>query len=156
MAARNLENMDEAEREAKVAALKPAWAQEYIRKLEGEAAGHAEYIGRLERVAVDLHRQIASLGGGQAPPAPRVPGMAPPEGEFAVVRVLDGAANMEPIGDLPDRAEIRFTDFYQVHYGSHEITGGMRVLVIEGDGPIQIRSVSPSVILVARGGQDQR
>lgn len=80
-----------------------------------------------------------------------IPGITPPGGEYAVVRVLDGAASMKPLADLPDRAEIRFSDYYQVRFGDHDLTAGARVLIIETDGPLIIRPVDPGTVIIARG-----
>jgi hypothetical protein len=79
-------------------------------------------------------------------------GITPPSGDWTVVRVLDGAADMKPLADLPHKAEIRFADAYQVHYGAHESTGGARVLVVETDNAMQVRPVSPNEILIVAMG----
>lgn len=149
--ARNLDNMKPEELAAKVDALSPVWAKDYIRRLER------------------LVRSLASQVGPGSPAQPEEPaaptaqtpagsvwipaGITPPDGDYATIRVLDGTANMEPVADLSDRHEVRFTDFYQVLYGAHEITGGMRVLVIEGDQPIVIHPAGPNTVLISRADQ---
>lgn len=165
-APRNLANMTPEQIEEKVEALSPAWARDYIRRLEGLTRALATQL-QAAQPAIDFatsydpqpsNGQAAEAGtfsNGVAPVLPSVwtpAGITPPDGEYATIRVLDGQANMEPVADLPDRAEIRFADFYQVHYGGHETTGGMRLLVIEGDGPIDIKPVSQTTVLICRGG----
>jgi hypothetical protein len=78
-------------------------------------------------------------------------GITPPSGEYATIRVLDGRAGMEPVADLAEGAEIRFADFYQVHYGNHETTGGTRVLIVETDDSLVIRPVNQNTVIIARG-----
>lgn len=147
--------MTPQEMSAKAAELKPAWARDYIRQLEA--------------LTRDLGRRLQEAygGNGQAPstamaaddaetePAPPEitwpDGITPPGEGYAVIRVLDGTANMEPVADLPDHAEIVFGGFFQAHFGDHELTAGARVLIIEGDGPLVIRSVDPGTIIIARG-----
>lgn len=203
---RSLANMTPEQIEEKVEALSPAWAKDYIRRLEGLTRALAAQI-QAAQPAIDFARSYSEMTGGnggipdpsllaatlrpeamgqaaaafateirseyrqsaaqdpdmledlssQTQPSVWTPaGITPPDGEYATVRVVDGAANMEPVADLPDRAEIRFADFYQAHYGSHESTGGMRLLVIEADGPIQVRPVSQATVLIARGGTESR
>lgn len=166
---RSLANMTPEQIEEKVEALSPAWARDYIRRLEGLTRALATQL-QAAQPAIDFAASYdPQHANGQADPdmledlssqtRPSVwtpAGITPPDGEYATVRVLDGQANMEPVADLPDRAEIRFADFYQVSYGDHESTGGMRVLVIQGDGPIQVRPVDQATVLIARGGTETR
>lgn len=198
--------MTPEERAAKVGALKPAWAKDYIRQLEDlTRALHAQLTETQQR----LRDAYEPEGGGWSPPEPGlaraecelhqpvpVPGCAacetmslqewkdryarhaqqradtqliqpdgsvvstsvmagitPPSGDWTVVRVLDGAAGMEPLADLPHKAVIRFADSYQVRYGTHETTGGARVLVVETDSTMQMRPVSQTqILIIAQGG----
>lgn len=208
--ARSLAKMTPEEIEEKVGALSPAWAKDYIRRLEGltralaaqlqaaqamdggltqanviQAAGNGQVIeadpaphfhtpdelggATADRVRTHiavahyghqgltgwdvgrLHAYHNGLHDGYVTGRRSVPPFPAPAGEYATVRVVDGQANMEPVADLPDKAEIRFADFYQVHYGGHETTGGMRLLVVEADGPIQVRPVNQATVLIARG-----
>lgn len=204
----------------KVENLNPAWAKDYIRRLEGQLTEAQGYTRQLEDLTRTLNTQLTETQGelrdargelsaleeltgpieqgslartagttsaaaapeieeewdpaahgqpaasapagngwipagqqGDATSAAWLSGIEPPvEGQYAPVQVVNGAANMDPVADLDPRFEIRFADFYQVRYGDHETTGGMRVLVIEGDGPIRIDPVSPTTVLVTRGG----
>lgn len=150
--ARNLDNMKPEELAAKVDALSPVWAKDYIRRLERLVRNLASQVGPGSPAQPEEPAEPSA----QAPAEPSVwtpAGITPPNGDYATLRVLDGAADMTPLADLPDRAEIRFTDFYQVHYGAHESTGGMRVLVIEGDDKIVIHPISQYTVLISRGGQ---
>jgi hypothetical protein len=89
---------------------------------------------------------------GMAPaPVPSLPpGITPPQGEYATIRVLDGRAGMEPLADLPEGAEIRFADFYQARYGSTPDTGGAQVLTVETSAPMRIQPVAPYIIEITR------
>lgn len=107
-------------------------------------------------VAYEALRENPPEGGSAVPGQPArelPPGVKLPQDDdgYRVVEVLDGAANMDPLLVLPDRAEIRFADFYQVRYGDTEITAGARVLVIETDSPMIIRPASQTTTLIARG-----
>ena len=210
--------MTPEERAAKVDALKPAWAKDYIRQLEsltrtlhaqlraaqaqavtGEDASQYQDRGLPQdwdnppyeyqvtapaRAECTLHQPLPVPGcaacetlslaewkdryarhsqqradtqlvqpDGSVVSTSVIPGITPPSGDWTVVRVLDGAANMEPLADLPHKAEIRFAGSYQVHYGAHESTGGARVLIVETDAAMQVRPVSPNeVLIVAMGG----
>lgn len=213
MAARKLSAMTPEDRAAKVAALSPAWAREYIGQLEDlTRALHAqltearrqgaedlnlarEISGARDRLVTSdqtparaectLHQPLPVAGcaacetmslaewqdrytrhsGQQADTQLAGPdgsvistsvwtgaGITPPDGEYATARVLDGRANMEPLADLPEGAEIRFADFYQVHYGSSEGTGDARVLVVETDQPMIMQPMAPYRIIITRAG----
>jgi hypothetical protein len=78
-------------------------------------------------------------------------GITPPQGEYATARVLAHGTG-EPLADLPERAGIQFAGFYQVRYGDHETTGGARVLIVETSAPLLIRPLSPTAVIIARGG----
>jgi hypothetical protein len=45
---------------------------------------------------------------------------------------------------------VRFADFYTAHYGTHETTGGARVLVVETDKPMQVRPLDLDRVIIAR------
>lgn len=226
MPPRNLSAMTPEEREAKVATLKPQWAQDYIRELEAltrtlhaqlrllqdgdgpvrisaearHAAANEDGAAAQDTAGLEAARQefpglhehpegthahpytrpdhdhiIADSRIAEAPedafdpsdpdgpprrdksgavlPAWAVAdtGLTPPDGEYATARVLDGRAAMAPLADLPEGAEVRFTDFYQVHYGDHEVTAGARVLIVETDAPLVVRPVSQTTVIIARG-----
>lgn len=139
---------------ARIAKL-PAWARKHIAERE-------EYIVTLEKLTRTLHDQLtgaqeARTGYANAltqvvdAPAPALPeGITPPADGYAVARVfLPG--DPVAIADLPDTAEIAFAQYFRVRYGDTPETAGARVLVVEGDGPMIIRPVSPSEFLIARG-----
>ena len=208
MASRTLSAMTPEELEAKVAALKPAWALDYIRQLEAltrtlhaqltetqEKLAAAQAQGaedlnlareisgardRLADAAADLHEhpegthahpytrpdhdhiiaegRIAEApedaydpSDPDGPPRPVPAGLLPPHGEYVTARVLDGRNGMEPLADLPEGAEVRFADFYQVRYGDHETTGDARMLIVETDTPLVVRPAGQTTVLIARG-----
>jgi hypothetical protein len=166
MPPRKLSAMTPEDLEAKVEALTPAWAKDYIRQLEGLTRTlHAQLQAALAQDQVDLSLagEISDARDGLAAKLPAQPETAPegtqitwpagiraPNGEYATARVLDGAANMEPLADLAEAAEVRFADFYQVHYGAHETSGGARALIVETDQPMTIRPVGWGAVIISR------
>lgn len=151
MAARSASAMTPEEREAKVAALRPQWAQDYIRQLEALTRTlHQQLTEAREQGAGDL-ALAHEISGARDRLAALPDGIKAPEGEYATARVLDGRANMEPVADLPEGAEVRWVDFFQVRYGDHEATAGARALVVAGDGPLVVRPVDQDTIIIARG-----
>ena len=154
MPPRKLSAMTPDERAAKVGTLSPAWAKDYILQLESLTRTlHAQLQAAQAQGAGDLELAGEISGARDRLAAQVIPGITPPSGDWTVIRVLDGAANMEPLADLPHKAEIRFVDSYQVHYGYHETTGGTRVLIVETDNAMQVRPVSPTeVLIIAMGG----
>lgn len=168
MPPRNATAMTPDEREAKVAALKPQWAQDYIRQLEALTRTlHQQLTEARAQDAADLNlaREISGardrLADGRSDQSEdpddeeSVPSIAPwldpVTGQYAVMTVLDGASGMAPLGSLPATAEIRVAGFYQVHYSDREITAGTQVLIVEGDGPLAVRPVDPGTVIIARG-----
>lgn len=165
MPPRNATAMTPDEREAKVAALKPQWAQDYIRQLEALTRTlHTQLTEAQDR----LREAYGPDKTGWQPPegktssdrsenpddeesVPSIPWLDPVTGQYATMTVLDGAASMAPLGSLPAMAEIRVAGFYQVHYSDHEITAGTQVLIVEGDGPLAVRPVDPGTVIIARG-----
>jgi hypothetical protein len=119
------------------------------------ANAHYGHQGLMGWDVTRVHAYHNGLHDGYAAGARITAGVTPPSGEYAIVRVVDGAANMDPIADLSDRAEVRFADFYQVHYGGHETTGGMRLLIVQGDGPVVIHPIGQDTVLISRGGHNQ-
>ena len=152
MPPRKLAAMTPEERAAKVEALSPAWAREYILQLESLTRTlHAQLQAAQAQGANDLTLAGEISGARDRLAAQVIPGITAPNGEYATIRVLDGRANMEPLADLPEGAEIRFAGFYQVRYGDHETTAGARVLVVETDAAMIIRPVSQTETIIARG-----
>jgi chemotaxis regulatin CheY-phosphate phosphatase CheZ len=152
MTTRNVTAMTPEERAAKVEALKPAWAKDYILQLESLTRTlHAQLTEAKRQDAADLELAREISGARDRVAAQVIPGIAPPSGEYATARVLDGRANMEPVADLAEGAEVLFAGFYQVHYGDHETTAGARVLVIEGSNSLIVRPVSQTTVIIARG-----
>jgi hypothetical protein len=156
MPPRNPAQMTPEERAAKVGALKPEWAKTYIRQLEGITRHLAAQLAAAQQAVTGV-TEIADhardeLRQRDSESAPGLPGITPPSGEYATIRVLDGRANMKPVADLPEGAEIRFADFYQVHYGSGEGAGGARVLVVETDQPMVVQPMAPYRIIITRAG----
>jgi hypothetical protein len=101
------------------------WAQEYIRSLRAQVGALEEEAGRLR---ADLAAGVAGL----------------PESDTAV-ELSEGGER-----PLPPGSHIRFAGFYTVHYGANEITGGVRVLIVETDGDLDIRpTFDPRCIVIA-------
>jgi hypothetical protein len=143
--------MSQEERAAKVAALKPAWAKDYILQLEDLTRKLADQLRNAQaQGAADLEPdgEVSEARDRIADRPPVYPeGTSQPDGREAPIQVVDGSAGMEPVIDLAETSEVRFAGFFQVHATSRD--GGV-LLVVEGEGPLALIPVDPGTVVIRK------